>query len=271
MTEIISLGCGGGRIQTIDQTFRTGGFRIHDDFKMHVDPGPGALLLTKQLGLDALDLDAVFVSHSHPDHYADAEVLIEAMSREEDSHGIFIGSRSTINGEGDLGPVISNYHRNKAGEVELMEPEESFQSNNLEIEATPTEHSDSTGIGFKIYTDSGVLGYTSDTEYFDNLPDIFGDARVLMVNVTRPGDRRIDGHLCSDDLIKILDEVKPDLSVLLHMGMLFLRNSPRKEASYIEDKTGVRTIPGYVGTRIEVDEEIQLTDNQEQIKLDDFS
>lgn len=46
MTEIISLGCGGGRHQTLDQTFRTGGFRIHSGFKLHVDPGPGALLLT---------------------------------------------------------------------------------------------------------------------------------------------------------------------------------------------------------------------------------
>lgn len=271
MAKIISLGCGGGRVQTIDQTFGTGGFRIHDNFRIHVDPGPGALLLTKQLGLDAMDLDAVFVSHSHPDHYADAEVLIEAMGRGKASDGRFIGSYSTINGEGDLGTVISNYHKNKAGEVVSMRPGDSFQKNDLEIEATQTEHSDPMGIGFKIYTNSGLLGYTGDTEYFDNLLDIFEDARVLMANVTRPGDRRIDGHLCSDDLIKILNEIKPELSVLLHMGMLFLRNTPEKEASYIEDKTGVRTIPGYVGTRVEINEEISFARNQEQAKLEDFS
>lgn len=268
--EIIFLGCGGGRLQIIDQSFRTGGFRIHDKFKLHVDPGPGAVLLTSQLGLDATDLDAVFVSHSHSDHYTDAEVLVEAMSRGESSGGRFIGSESAVSGDGDLGPVLSNYHKKMAGEVISLKPGETFEAEDLDLEATATEHGDSTGIGFKIYTDSGVVGYTGDTQFFDGLPEFFRDVRVLIANVTRPEDKRIEGHLCSKDLIRLSREVRPELSVILHMGMLFLRNSPKREAAYIEEKSGVRTVPGFVGTRIKANEDIQIDREFQQAKLENF-
>ena len=42
------LGTGGGRFATISQKRMTGGFRIDDMGKrnIHVDPGPGALVVT---------------------------------------------------------------------------------------------------------------------------------------------------------------------------------------------------------------------------------
>lgn len=271
MNEIISLGCGGGRHQTLDQSFRTGGFRIHSGVKLHVDPGPGALLLTNELGLNPLEVDGVIVSHTHSDHYADAEILVEAMERESSGGGRFIGSVSTIEGAGDLGPALSKYHRREAGEVISLEPGESFKHGALKLEATPTEHGDPTGIGLKIHDEPGIVGYTGDTQYFEGLPELFENSRVLIANVTRPGDKRIEGHLCSDDLIKMLKEIKPEAAMILHMGMLFLRNSPEKEAGYIEEQTGVRTVPGHVGTRVKVGEEVKIRQEPKQTEIAKFS
>ena len=81
--KLTFLGSGGGRFATITQKRMTGGFRIDDidGMNIHVDPGPGALVRTYQFGLSPLKLNGVFVSHSHTDHYTDAEVLIEAMTR----------------------------------------------------------------------------------------------------------------------------------------------------------------------------------------------
>ncbi len=270
MPKIITLGCGGGRHQTTDQTFKTGGFRIHDkNFKIHADPGPGALLLTNQYGLDPEDLDGVFVSHAHPDHYADAEVLVEAMNS-ENSAGRFIGSESAVDGDGELGPAISLYHKRKAGEIISLESGDVYELNGTVLTASSTEHSDPTGVGFKIETDSGIIGYTSDTEFFDGLSEMFEDVRVLLGNVTRPRGKRIDGHLCSDDFAKFLEVVEPDLGVILHMGMLFLRNSPREEANRIEEESGVRTIPGYLGTEISIENNINVRRKVEQEKLESF-
>ncbi len=271
MTEIVFLGCGGGRVQTVDQTFRTGGFRIHDEFKVHVDPGPGALLLTNQYGLDPADLDIVFVSHSHTDHYTDAEVLLEALSRNESSSGRYIGSQSSVVGKDSIGPAISEYHKEKVEEVISLESGESFEKGNFRIVATRTEHGDPTAIGFKAFTEGGVIGFTSDTGYFDDLPELFKDARVLIANVTRPDGKRIDGHLCSNDLIKILKKTNPELAVISHMGMLFLRNTPSKQASHIEENSGVKTIPGFAGTKISMDDELRIKSKAEQVKLNNFS
>lgn len=271
MTEIITLGCGGGRHQTIDQSFRTGGIRIHSGANIHLDPGPGALLLTNQLGLDPLDLDGVVVSHSHPDHYADAGVLVEAMARGNSTGGRFVGNKSAIYGTEELGPAISEYYKRKVGEVVFLEPGKTHDIESLTLEATPTKHSDSTGIGLKIQTDGGLVGYTGDTQYFNGLPEIFEDCRILFANVTRPGGKRIRGHLCSQDLEKILEIVEPDIAVMLHMGMLFLKHPPKKEAARIEDQTGVRTIPGFVGTKIKMEGEVKVEREYDQTGLGKFS
>src|SRR4030042_3928634 len=80
--EIIVLGTGGGRFATITQKRRTAGIRsIGEDLNLHLDPGPGALVYSISGGLNPQQLNAIFVSHCHPYHYTDAEVLVEAMPR----------------------------------------------------------------------------------------------------------------------------------------------------------------------------------------------
>ena len=166
--------------------------------------------------------------------------------------GILVGSESVLHGKGKWGPAISSYHQSRVDRVVCMKPGESFELGDLKLEATPAKHSDPTTFGLKFHTSLGTIGYTDDTEYFDELPRRFKDSRVLILNITRPADKRIRWHLCSDDAIEILKEVKPELAVMVHMGMLFVRHSPEKEAARIEKESEVKTIPGHVGTRVTV-------------------
>ncbi|MFH1821434.1 MAG: MBL fold metallo-hydrolase [Methanobacteriota archaeon] len=281
MVELVFLGSGGGRFQTINQYFKTGGFRIHAGVNVHVDPGPGALLLTHKYGLDPSDLDGIVVTHCHPDHYTDAEVLIEAIAQHmaaEDigrsfgkKRGTFIGSKSVIEGVGNYGPAVSRYHQTKLEKLAVLEPGEKFQLGNIEIESMPTKHSDPTSIGIIFRTEKGEIGYTSDTQYFEDIEKYFRGVRVLIANVTRPLSMRIPWHLCSDDFIKILNKVKPELAVMIHMGMLFLKHSPSKEASRIKSETGVETIPGQAGLRINLDGEIKIVRPPNQPTLEEFA
>lgn len=272
MVDIVFLGCGGGRYQTVDQCFKTGGFRLHGQANIHVDPGPGALLLTHQHGLNPLDLDCIVVTHCHPDHYTDAEVLLEAMTQYMTrKRGVLIGSESVLYGKGEFGPAISRYHQHKAEKVIVLRPGETYEFEDLKLEATPTQHSDSTTFGLKFHSRHGTVGYTNDTQYFDELADNFKGARVLIANVTRPLAMRIRWHLCSDDLISLLKEVKPELAVMVHMGMLFLRHPPEREAARIKAETEVETVPGYAGLRIGIDEKIKVRRPVRQPSLEAFA
>ncbi|MEM3420997.1 MAG: MBL fold metallo-hydrolase [Candidatus Hadarchaeum sp.] len=272
MVTVVFLGSGGGRFQMVGQYFKTGGFRIHTGVKVHVDPGPGALLLTHQYGLSPLDLDGIVVTHCHPDHYTDTEVLIEAMTKHSTKkRGSLICSRSVIDGVGDYGPAVSRYHQRKPEKLLIPNNGEKIQLNDLELEAVPAKHSDPTTFGIIFHTDDGAIGYTSDTQYFEEIARYYDGIRILIANVTRPLSMRIPWHLCSEDLIKILTEVKPELAVMIHMGMMFLKHEPQSEAERIKSETGVETIPGQVGLRVDMNDKIKITRPKKQPTLDEFA
>lgn len=272
MAELIFLGSGGGRFQMVGQYFKTGGFRVHTETKVHVDPGPGALLLTHQYGLNPLDLDGIVVTHCHPDHYTDTEVLIEAMTKHSTKkRGALICSKSVIDGVGDYGPAISRYHQRKPEKLIVLEPGEKFRLNDLEIESVVAKHSDPTTFGTIFHTDNGAIGYTSDTQYFDGISKYYEGVRILIANVTRPLAMRIPWHLCSEDLIKILTEIKPELTVMIHMGMMFLKHEPQSEAARIRSETKVETIPGQAGLRIDMNDKIKVTRPTKQLILEEFA
>ena len=150
--KITFLGTGGGRFSAISQRRMTGGFRIDNlgGKNYHIDPGPGALVRTYQFGFDPRNLSGVFVSHAHTDHYNDAEILIEAMTRGMTKNlGTIIGSTSVLEGFERWGPCISSYHQSNSNTV-VLKPGEVKDIDNFKIKGTKTLHGDPAGVGFQI-------------------------------------------------------------------------------------------------------------------------
>lgn len=254
--ELTFLGSGGGRFATITQKRMTGGFRIDDiDGKnIHVDPGPGALVRTYQFGLSPMKLNGVFVSHSHTDHYTDAEVLIEAMTRGMTrKKGFLVGSKSVVEGYERWGPCISEYHRSIPG-VDVLSAGDSIEIDNLKVTATKTKHGDPKGVGFKFDIDDFIISYTSDTGYLPELAGEHEGADVLIASVIRSGDDRLHGHLCGDDFQKLVEEVSPKLAIMTHLGMKFIMDNPEKEAKRLRINTGKKIIAARDGMKIDLDE-----------------
>ena len=158
--KLTFLGSGGGRFATISQKRMTGGFRI-DDFggkNYQIDPGPGALVRSYQYGVNPTKLDGIFISHSHTDllrqylmqvktdHYNDAEILIEAMTRGmTKNNGIIMGSRTIFENHQRWGPAISSYHKSNSKNL-ILTPNKIAKFPSFSIKGTDTRHGDPTGV-----------------------------------------------------------------------------------------------------------------------------
>lgn len=255
--KITFLGTGGGRFSTISQRRMTGGFRIDDlaGKNYHVDPGPGALVRTYQLGIDPRDLSGVFISHAHTDHYTDGEILIEAITKGmTQENGVIMGSNSVFNDCEGFGPCVSNYHRSKSKNISFQ-PNMIEKFNGITVKGTKTIHGDPTGVGFQINDGNLKISYTSDTSYFNDLSYYHDGADILIGSVLRSGDKSIRGHMCTRNFQKLVREIKPKLAIMTHFGLKMLNGNPIAEARKITKKSRVKTLAAFDGMVLKIDKD----------------
>jgi phosphoribosyl 1,2-cyclic phosphodiesterase len=271
--EIIFLGTGGGRFTTITQKRRTAGIRIiGENLNLHLDPGPGALVYSIREGLDPQKLNAIFVSHCHPDHYTDAEVLIEAMTRGmTKKRGVLAASKSVLRGSEVCEPSISKYHQQMLEQIIEAVPNMHFQVADLAVSVAEARHTDPDAVGFKFETkEYGDFAYTSDTEYFEGIGKYYRGVRLLMLCVMRPAGKPWKGHMTTEDAIKIIREAQPEQAVLTHLGMQMIFQGPAREAKLIEEKTGTPTVAATDGMRIVFGEKVEVQTAKPKQGLDKF-
>jgi len=241
--EIIFLGSGGGRFATIYQGRSTGGVYIKGPGTyLHVDPGPTAAWQMAQVGLDPTQTDAILISHCHPDHYSDAEVLIEGMTEgTTKKRGVLIGSQSVMDGYDGMGPAVSEYHKKAVKRVETAEPGSEWEFNGFKITATYSKHTDPSTIGFKFETEHGTISYIADTDLTQKVIDAHKGSRLLIMSTTRPLYSKIPFHLSTEDAAYILDHVTPEMAILTHFGLKSLKEGPRLQADWVTKKSGIKT------------------------------
>jgi len=272
--EIVFLGTGGGRFATITQKRRTGGIRIlSKGVNAHLDPGPGALVYSLNMNLDPQKISALLVSHSHPDHYTDAEVLVEAMTHgTTKKRGTLAAARSVLYGNEVCEMAVSKYHQGLVGRLIEAKPDVEFGLGDIKVVVCRAKHSDPDTVGFRFETpDLGDFAYTSDTEYFEEMEKIYEGVRLLVLCVLRPLGTPWKGHMTTDDAIKVVEAVKPEMAVLTDFGMQMIFRGPDDEAKLVEEKTGVPTVAAKDEMRIRLSGKIQVeTVRRKQPSLDRF-
>ncbi|MDO5861374.1 MAG: MBL fold metallo-hydrolase [Thermoplasmata archaeon] len=260
--RVTFLGTGGGRHTTMYQTRSTGGLLIeHGGHMLQVDPGPGSLSQMQRIRYDVTETESLIISHCHPDHYSDAESVIEGMTKGGwVRRGSVYGSKTVIEGAGGLGPAISPYHLSKPERTATFEPGDVLDVDGMRVEICRAIHSDPTNVGFRMDTGHGIFSYVSDTEYTDEIADQYVGSRVLLLPVTTPLGNRINYHLCTDDAITFVERVKPELAIFVHLGVVMIRRGPDSEARIVEEKTGVRTIAARDLMTLDVGDELVIGD-----------
>lgn len=228
------------------QARSTGGMVLEDgDTRIHVDPGPGSLNNMMRIGMSPYSADAVVITHCHPDHYSDAEVLVEGMCRGGmRKRGTLCGSITVLEGGHGYVPCISPYHQNLPSERHVMRPGEKFNLSGIRMGTTESVHSDPTTVGLVFETTGGRVSFVSDTQYSEEIAKQYVGSRVLILPVTTPDDERIHFHLCTEDAVEFVSIVKPELAIFVHLGLLMLGVGPEEQAAGVEEITGVRCVAG---------------------------
>ena len=272
--ELFFLGTGGGRFATITQKRRTGGIRfLSRNLNLHLDPGPGALIYSINAGLNPQKLKTILISHRHPDHYSDAEILVEAMTQGMlKKRGIIAAPPSILYGNKETGPAISKYHQNMTKEVILLKHGAEFKVGTVKIVSTETRHSDPETVGFRLEIPTiGAIGYTADTEYFEGIEEAFKGVKLLIIAVMRPLGSPWRGHMTPKEAAKIVNAVKPEMVVATHFGMKMLFSGPSHEVKLIENSTGIPVVAAFDGMKMQIGEKITIgKTGRNQQGIEDF-
>lgn len=237
--QLIFLGTGGARFVVFSQQRASGGLWLTlADTHILIDPGPGCLLQCCHHNppLDPTELSALVISHRHLDHCADANVMVEAMTK----GGIKKGGSLLAPGDALLDdPVVLRYLRHHLQKIEVLQEGSTYAIGSVEVEAgLKLIHTvENYLLTFRVPGLS--LVYLSDTRYFPQLEEIRGD--YLLLNLVLINPIGVD-HLCKADAKKVIAAVRPKAAIITHFGTTVLREGPERVAQEIEKDTGVTTL-----------------------------
>ena len=249
MAKIYFLGTGGDIFTVGQQILGAGGIILEvEGNQFHIDPGPGALTRTKQMGINPRNNTAILVSHNHLNHCNDLNAIIAATSHNGlDRNGVLILNKSVSSGTEDGQSFLTEFHRGCIERAVVLESGQKVGVNTVDILALPAKHNDPHAIGFKFYTDKFTLTYSGDTGYDKSLVENYKDSDVLILNVQNPSGVKHKYQLNTDDVVNIISVVKPKLTVITHFGIKMYNTNPLYEARQIHKETGLHVMTAKEG------------------------
>jgi ribonuclease BN (tRNA processing enzyme) len=155
----------------------------HDGFRLLIDPGYAILprLLTL---LDAADVDAVLVSHGHPDHCADLNPLLRARAmRDEPAPALPVYAPTDA-----LGPVLALDRPGMLDDaISLREftPGDRLRVGSFGVRSWLLPHF-MPNAGVRLEADGRSLAYTGDSGPSPDLADLARGVDVLLAEATVP-------------------------------------------------------------------------------------
>jgi phosphoribosyl 1,2-cyclic phosphodiesterase len=245
------LGTAGARFVVIKQLRSSGGFILNfDGYRIHVDPGPGAIvkLNSSKPRLDPYHTDCVLISHRHLDHTNDVNVVIEGMTNGGlNKRGLLITPQDCL----DNDPVVLRYVRNYLEKIIVVKEKEEIDLGPVKIIPVFKLQHGVENYAFLFQWKNGKILFISDTEFFE-MPLKKKMADVLIVNTVLTERRQGVLHLCIDDAMKIIERVHPELAILTHFGMHIVQSKPWEIAEKLSRESGLKIIAANDGMRIDL-------------------
>ena len=244
------LGTAGGRLVTFRLIRRSGGFIIsRDGSYLHVDPGPGAFVYLKELGIDYRSIDLILLSHLHLDHSADLNTLIEAATDGGKHRNVSLfAPRSAVEGEDR---VLLPYLRKRLVKEEFLEEGKEYTYKGWKVKAV-IKHKHHRTETYGLLINDEII-YVSCAGFEERMLELYPKNKSLMIiNTTFYKKRPNVEHLSAEDAELLIKELRPRRAVITHYSMEMLEKNPEEVAKELSEKTGAEVIAAEDGIEIEV-------------------
>jgi len=217
------VGCGdafgsGGRFNTC---FHLVGREIN----ALIDCGASSLVSMNKLAINRNDIDTIFISHFHADHFAGLPFLIL-----EANYVLKRDRELTIVGPPGLKTRYAELMESDfpgANSVQLrfpltlreLEIGKRTAVGTMRVTAFHVQHDDRAGpcLGFRFEAEGKVIAFSGDTEWTATLIDI-GKQADLFICEAYTRDKPIATHMALSSLERHLPQIRPKRLVLTHMS-----------------------------------------------------
>ncbi len=190
---------------------------------MLADIGPGILRRLCEAGIDSKWIDAILITHFHPDHVSDLVPFLFASNyeygpvREEVFH--VLGPRGLKQFYDALVGVYGNWivptgDRLLIREVDPQAPG-AFSLGEVTIRSAPSAHS-FPSVSYRIEGNGVSLTVSGDTDYSEELVELAKGTDVLVCECSFPDGMKIAGHLVPSEAGKIAERASAKKLVLTH-------------------------------------------------------
>lgn len=220
--KLTILGCGQYKITPgILENYNTTGNLIEtESAKIVLDCGRGNLRALTQLGVSVHQLDAIGITHFHPDHVADLLTLWQTYSVER-QRGAQGKSWELLGPEG----IIDWAHTLETllYEVKPYQPETFIASEQTRVYGDMTVtaqlmHHAIPDVGYKITQGGKTIVYTGDTGVHDDVIAFAQGADLLVIECANKVDQTTEFHLNPTQCGQIAAAAKVKQLVITHYG-----------------------------------------------------
>ncbi len=227
-----------------------------DGFSALLDAGPGTLSELARRGVRPGHLDAVVLTHLHPDHALDLVHLLfhRGMATGDDRRDEVLlvgppGFQDEIEGwvravhPGTLDDNDDVVWQEMVGFAAQVGP---WQAN-----AVPMAHrtdAPSSAVGYHLESNKGVVSYTGDSALCDGLPRLLDHRGCMICECTAPDRSPMRGHLTPSQVRRMAQRNPPQLLVLSHIG-----------PDFADDELPGEAFQGYPGRVVLAEDGMEIT------------
>jgi ribonuclease BN (tRNA processing enzyme) len=186
--------------------------------KLLVDCGSGSLLQLERAGQSYRHIDAVFVTHTHPDHVSDLVPLLHALHYTPDFERTralsIIGPPPLRTWLAQCAPGLLDAPRSFA--LELVDMPSALDLGALHVLSCPTQHTDAS-LAYRFEHGGRALVLTGDAEHDDRLACLARDADLLVADCSFPDELKVAGHMAASDCGRLATAAGVKHLVLSHL------------------------------------------------------